>query len=131
LSIRLIDEIDGELHHHGNHLSLARYDPEGIIVRAGFSKWYGAGGWRLGTFSFTAGLSWLLEETAVATLPGTSFGCAPDSPRLRVAKVDFDGTEALKASGEAPDATELPLEFLEQHGRPIVETIEPVREWIA
>lgn len=95
LSIRLIDEIDGELHHDGNHLSLARYDPEGIIIRAGLSKWYGAGGWRLVTFTLTEGLSWLLEETVVATLPGTSFGCAPDSLRLRMAKVDFDGTEAL------------------------------------
>ena len=42
--------------------------------------------------------------------------------------VNCDGTEALKAAGEAPDATELPLEFLEQHGRSIVEAIERVRE---
>jgi len=41
------DEIYGELHHVGRHVSMARYYPEGTIVSGGLSKWCGAGGWRL------------------------------------------------------------------------------------
>lgn len=42
------DEIYGLLNHKGNHVSLARFYPEGTIVTTGLSKWCGAGGWRLG-----------------------------------------------------------------------------------
>ena len=62
--VLLSDEIYGELHHAGRHVSIARFYPEGTIVSSGLSKWCGAGGWRLGTFSFPHGLSWLLEAMA-------------------------------------------------------------------
>jgi len=60
----LSDEIYGELHHKGQHVSLARFYPEGTIVSAGLSKWCGAGGWRLGTFAFPPTLSWLKDAMA-------------------------------------------------------------------
>lgn len=63
--ILLSDEIYGELHHKGQHVSLARFYPEGTIVSAGLSKWCGAGGWRLGTFAFPHTLGWLREAMAV------------------------------------------------------------------
>jgi len=44
------DEIYGDVHHTGQHKSIAKYYPEGTIVSSGLSKWCGAGGWRLGTF---------------------------------------------------------------------------------
>ena len=44
--VLLSDEIYGELHHDGLHLSLARFYPEGTIISSGLSKWCGAGGWR-------------------------------------------------------------------------------------
>jgi aspartate aminotransferase len=59
------DEIYGELHHRGQHVSIARFYPEGTIISSGLSKWCGAGGWRLGTFTFPRGLSWLLDAMAV------------------------------------------------------------------
>ena len=59
--ILLSDEIYGELHHEGKHLSIARYYPEGTIISGGLSKWCGAGGWRLGTFVFPDALSGLQE----------------------------------------------------------------------
>ena len=59
--ILLSDEIYGELHYQGKHVSIARFYPEGTIVSSGLSKWCGAGGWRLGTFSFPKDLHWLLE----------------------------------------------------------------------
>ena len=71
--IVLSDEIYGELHHQGRHVSIARYYPEGTIVSTGLSKWCGAGGWRLGVFSFPRPLRWLLEAmSAVASETFTS-----------------------------------------------------------
>jgi aspartate aminotransferase len=63
--ILVSDEIYGELHHKGNHKSIARFYPEGTIISGGLSKWCGAGGWRLGTFTFPSSLRWLLEAMAV------------------------------------------------------------------
>ena len=62
--ILLSDEIYGELHHQGRHVSIARFYPEGTIISGGLSKWCGAGGWRLGTFVFPAGLDWLRNAMA-------------------------------------------------------------------
>ena len=58
--IVLSDEIYGEIHHQGAHVSIARYYPEGTIISTGLSKWCGAGGWRLGTFTCPRHLGWLL-----------------------------------------------------------------------
>ncbi len=62
--ILLSDEIYGQLHHQGEHVSVARFYPEGTIVSSGLSKWCGAGGWRLGTFTFPPDLSCLMEAMA-------------------------------------------------------------------
>lgn len=62
--ILLSDEIYGQLHHQGKHISIARYYPEGTIISSGLSKWCGAGGWRLGTFTFPPVMDWLLEKMA-------------------------------------------------------------------
>jgi len=63
--ILLSDEIYGELHHKGEHTSIAKYYDEGTIISSGLSKWCGAGGWRLGTFTFPTSLRWLLDSIAV------------------------------------------------------------------
>lgn len=63
--ILLSDEIYGELNHRGKHVSIARFYPEGTIISGGLSKWCGAGGWRLGTFTFPPSLRWLLDAMAV------------------------------------------------------------------
>jgi aspartate aminotransferase len=63
--ILLSDEIYGEIHHRGQHVSISRFYPEGTIISGGLSKWAGAGGWRLGTFVFPHGLRWLLDAMAV------------------------------------------------------------------
>lgn len=62
--ILLSDEIYGKLTHSGEHVSIARYYPEGTIVSSGLSKWCGAGGWRLGTFTFPESLKWLQKTMA-------------------------------------------------------------------
>ena len=62
--VLLSDEIYGEIHHKGQHVSIARFYPEGTIVSSGLSKWCGAGGWRLGTFAFPRGMDWLRDAMA-------------------------------------------------------------------
>jgi aspartate aminotransferase len=62
--VLLSDEIYGEMHHEGTHVSIAHFYPEGTIISGGLSKWCGAGGWRLGTFTFPPSLRWLLDAMA-------------------------------------------------------------------
>jgi aspartate aminotransferase len=89
----LSDEIYGELHHKGQHVSIARFYPEGTIVSSGLSKWCGAGGWRVGTFVFPEALRWLLEAmTAVASETYTST-CAP----IQYASIAaFNGSDSIQ-----------------------------------
>ncbi len=63
--VLLSDEIYGELHHNAQHVSIARFYPEGTIVSSGLSKWCGAGGWRLGVFLFPKSLHWIRDAMAV------------------------------------------------------------------
>jgi aspartate aminotransferase len=62
--LALSDEIYGELHYRGAHLTLAQFYPEGTIISSGLSKWCGVGGWRLGTFCFPKELRWLQDALA-------------------------------------------------------------------
>jgi aspartate aminotransferase len=73
----LSDEIYGQLHHQGTHISVARYYPEGTIISSGLSKWCGAGGWRLGTFAFPSELDWLCESMAAVASETYTSVCAP------------------------------------------------------
>jgi aspartate aminotransferase len=60
----LSDEIYGELRFDGQHRSIAPLYEEGTLVSGGLSKWCGAGGWRLGTFSFPSAMRWLSDAMA-------------------------------------------------------------------
>ncbi len=64
--VLLSDEIYGELHHEGEHVSIARHYRRGTIISGGISKWCGAGGWRLGYFLFPQLQGKLLRTLAVA-----------------------------------------------------------------
>ncbi|HPF38011.1 MAG TPA: aminotransferase class I/II-fold pyridoxal phosphate-dependent enzyme [Phycisphaerae bacterium] len=75
--IVLSDEIYGQLHHDGNHVSIGRFYPEGTIVSSGLSKWCGAGGWRLGTFVFPPDLKWLCDAMAAIASETYTSVCAP------------------------------------------------------
>lgn len=91
--ILLSDEIYGQLHHKGGHVSVARFYPEGTIISSGLSKWCGAGGWRLGTFTFPSSLDWLMEAmAAVASETYTSVS----SPIQYAAVEAFRGSMAIE-----------------------------------
>lgn len=84
----LSDEIYGELRFDGAHRSFATDWPEGTIVATGLSKWCGAGGWRLGAFTFPPSLRGLLramEAAASETYTTTS------APIQHAAVVAFAG----------------------------------------
>jgi aspartate aminotransferase len=86
--ILVSDEIYGMLHHKNQHVSVARYYPEGTIISNGLSKWCGAGGWRLGFFSFPSGLRWL--HNAMATVASETF-TATSAPIQYAAVKAFEG----------------------------------------
>ena len=224
--ILVSDEIYGELHHRGQHVSIARFYPEGTIISGGLSKWCGAGGWRLGTFIFPQGMRWLLEamatvasetftstsapiqyaavrafsggmemeqylaqsrrvlralgrhvwrrlqacgavvsepvggfylfpdfsplreslaakgikdsaalstalleETGVASLPGSDFGRPPEELTLRLAYVDFDGARALVAAQQVPPGKELDQAFLALYCPNVVNALAAMENW--
>lgn len=91
--IILSDEIYGQLHHEGKHVSIARFYPERTIISSGLSKWCGAGGWRLGTFAFPPTLSWLMNSmAAVASETYTSVSAPIQYAAVRA----FEGGIAIE-----------------------------------
>jgi aspartate aminotransferase len=69
----IADEIYSGLNFDGTHVSIARFYPQGTVISNGLSKWCGAGGWRLGAFTFPETLTWLLDGlVAVASETYTS-----------------------------------------------------------
>jgi aspartate aminotransferase len=91
--VLLSDEIYSELHHKGQHVSIARFYPEGTIVSSGLSKWCGAGGWRLGTFAFPEGMEWLRD--AMAAVASETF-TSTSSPIQYAAVRAFQGGMRLE-----------------------------------
>ena len=88
----LSDEIYSATRFDGDHVSIARYYPEGTIISNGLSKWCGAGGWRLGAFAFPSQLRWLLEAmAAVASETYTSVS----APIQQAAVTAFQGGPEL------------------------------------
>lgn len=90
--IVLSDEIYGELHLAGEHVSIGTLYEEGTIVSTGLSKWCGAGGWRLGVLSFPARLRRLGDALAAAASETYSTTSAPIQ---HAAVAAFEGSPEL------------------------------------
>jgi aspartate aminotransferase len=73
----IADEIYGEVHHEGNHQTIAAYYPKRTIISTGLSKWAGAGGWRLGVLVFPKNLRYLLDTMAIIASETYSTTSAP------------------------------------------------------
>lgn len=86
------DEIYGRLHHKGEHVSLAKFYPEGTIITGGLSKWCGAGGWRLGTA--------LLPKQLGAEFKETMLGIASETYSCAALPVQLAACEAYKLTAE-------------------------------
>lgn len=93
------DEIYGELHHEGKHVSIAKFYPEGTIISSGLSKWCGAGGWRLGTFAIPKELSWLSDKMAsVASETFTSVSAPIQYASIKAFEFDDEIVDYLSRS---------------------------------
>ena len=79
------DEIYGLLNHQGNHVSLARFYPEGTIITTGLSKWCGAGGWRLGVALLPTTIEEKLKKTMIG-IASETYSCA--STPVQYAAID-------------------------------------------
>jgi aspartate aminotransferase len=90
--ILISDEIYGLIHHKGKHVSISRFYPEGTIISSGLSKWCGAGGWRLGTFTFPSSMHWLLK--AMAAVASETF-TATSAPIQYAAITAFKGSPEI------------------------------------
>lgn len=112
--ILLSDEIYGELHHQGQHVSIARFYAEGTIISGGLSKWCGAGGWRLGTFVFPETLRWLLDSMASVASETFTSTSAP---------VQYAAVTAFKGSSEIEKYLKLSRKVLRTIGREISEKL--------
>ncbi len=87
----LSDEIYGQLNHEGKHMSIGKFYPEGTIISSGLSKWCGAGGWRLGTFTFPPILKWLIDKMAVVASETYTSVSAP---------IQYAAVQAFKGGSE-------------------------------
>jgi aspartate aminotransferase len=101
------DEIYSEVHHHGEHASLASFYPEGTVISGGLSKWCGAGGWRLGTFIFPPQLRWLREAMAAVASETYTSVCAP---------IQYAAVEAYLGGSEMEDYLDLSRQVLRAVG---------------
>jgi aspartate aminotransferase len=88
----LSDEIYSGFNFAGDHVSIARYYPDGTIISNGLSKWCGAGGWRIGIFVFPQTLSWCRD--ALAALASETFS-AVAAPMQYAAITAFAGNEEI------------------------------------
>ena len=84
--IVLSDEIYGLLNHSNQHSPLALQYPEGTITTGGLSKWFGAGGWRLGVA--------LLPETLDGAFKQTMLGIASETYSCAASPVQHAACEA-------------------------------------
>jgi aspartate aminotransferase len=72
----------------------------------------------------------LLEETGVAILPGYDFGRQPEELTARIAYVDFNGEEALKASQSISLEVELNQDFINSYCPNLMRAADIISEWI-
>lgn len=71
----------------------------------------------------------LLEETGVAVLPGTPFGRSVDELCMRIACVDFNGSQAMAASRAS--VADLDQAFLQEHCAATMEGMSRLCAWLS
>jgi len=90
------DEIYAELAHGWReHVSPARFYPEGVIVTGGLSKAFSAGGWRLGYAALPPTVAGIQAMIALRSLASEIWSSAA-SPVQEAALVAFSNNESLE-----------------------------------
>lgn len=117
----LSDEIYGGLNFRGEHVSVAKYYPEGTIISTGLSKWCGAGGWRLGVFVVPETLSWLQDAMAVVASETFTSTSAP---------IQYAAVTAFNGSAEIDDYLEKCRAILHALGRYSATALRTAGAWV-
>lgn len=73
----------------------------------------------------------ILQDTGIASLPGSDFGLSDDALILRFALVDFDGGAALTASGFKGKAQALDASFMPTHAPALNKALSELLHWIS
>ncbi len=93
------DEIYGDIHHQGQHASIASFYPEGTVVTTGLSKWCGAGGWRPGIAAFPQQLHFLANSvSSLASETYTSVSAPIQYAAIKAFEVDQNLEDYLSRS---------------------------------
>ena len=71
----------------------------------------------------------LLEDTGVATLPGSDFGQPPKELTTRLAYVDFDGARALAAAEKVRAGEPLDEMFVRRYCGRVVDAVDRMCDW--
>lgn len=88
----LSDEIYSRLSFNEDHVSMAKFYPEGTILSSGISKWASCGGWRLGYLIFPPQLKNLREVLAGAASQTYTTVSAPiQHAAIRLLAFDEEG----------------------------------------
>lgn len=72
----------------------------------------------------------LLDETGVATLPGSVFGRPPEELTMRIAHVDFDGARALTAVAHLGADEAIDEDWLREQCGAVVTAIQRLIHWL-
>jgi len=73
----LSDEIYSRLSYNNDHVSIAKFYPEGTILSSGISKWASCGGWRLGYLVFPPNMKQLRQVLIGASSQTYTTASAP------------------------------------------------------
>jgi aspartate aminotransferase len=73
----------------------------------------------------------LLDKTGVATVPGSAFGRSKGELTLRLAYVDFDGAETMRAADALPKEAALDEAFLRRYCSRVIEGIDRLHAWLS
>lgn len=71
-----------------------------------------------------------LNEANVAMLPGVDFGRQPEELVFRIAYVDFDGEQALKAVNDSYPNKELDIAFIKKYAPKMVGAMDSLASWL-
>jgi aspartate aminotransferase len=72
----------------------------------------------------------LLEDTGVAILPGSCFGCPAGALTARLSYVDFDGARALAAAEQLSPHNQIEIDFLEECCPKILKAVDLIGGWL-
>ena len=85
---------------------------------------------RMNIFTSAQMVDKILEDTGVAFLPGEDFGRFEEELTARIAYVDFNGEDTLKASMNESGSAMLNDSFFYEHTPNVTTGIEKIAEWV-